>query len=185
MPTTTPPLRFGRLLLTGAAGGLGAELRQRLKPHCHSLRLSDIDDLGTAAPGQALMPAALQDTAAVLALLQGVGAAMHLGGVATGQPWAPILQANIIGVYNLYEAARQRVIWRAAPQPLVDGGQPLVVCAVWDRARGGLSHSIERSHKHSHERSHEQSHPPSIQRQQQQAAHTQAHTGGQAPALPA
>ena len=106
MPTTTPSLQFGRLLLTGAAGGLGAQLRQRLKAHCHTLRLSDIHDLGAAAPGEELMPAALQDAAAMLALLQGVDAVVHLGGVSTEQPWAPILQANIIGVYNLYEAAR-------------------------------------------------------------------------------
>ena len=34
-------LRFRRLLLTGAAGGLGRELRWRLKPYCEALRISD------------------------------------------------------------------------------------------------------------------------------------------------
>ena len=115
MTATSPPLpslRFGRLLLTGAAGALGRELRQRLKPHCDALRLSDINDLGPAAAGEELMPAALQDAAAVLALLHSVDAVVHLGGVSTEQPWAPILQANIIGVYNLYEAARQHRVKR-------------------------------------------------------------------------
>ena len=56
---TTPSLRFSRLLLTGAAGGLGRQLRTRLKPHCDALRLSDVADLGAAAPGEELMPASL------------------------------------------------------------------------------------------------------------------------------
>jgi uronate dehydrogenase len=110
-PSTAAPL-FGRLLLTGAAGGLGRELRRRLKAHCQTLRLSDVADLGAAAPGEELMPARLEDADAVLALLAGVDAVVHLGGVSTEQPWAPILQANIIGVYNLYEAARRQGVKR-------------------------------------------------------------------------
>lgn len=99
-------LRFHRLLLTGAAGGLGRELRQRLKRYCDVLRLSDVAPLGEAAEGEELMPAPLQDKAAVQALLKDVDAVIHLGGVSTEQPWQPILEANIVGTYNLYEAAR-------------------------------------------------------------------------------
>jgi uronate dehydrogenase len=109
---TVASIRFGRLLLTGAAGGLGRELRRRLKPHCASLRLSDIADLGAAADGEDLVPARLEDTDAVLGLLAGVDVVVHLGGVSTEQPWAPILQANIIGTYNLYEAARKQGVKR-------------------------------------------------------------------------
>ena len=112
MTATSPSLRFGRLLLTGAAGGLGGVLRQRLRPHCAALRLSDLADLGEAAAGEELVSARLEDADAVLALLAGVDAVVHLGGVSTEQPWAPILQANIIGVYNLYEAARKQGVKR-------------------------------------------------------------------------
>ncbi len=100
------PLRFNRLLLTGAAGGLGRELRTRLKRYCDVLRLSDVAPLGEAAAGEELVSTPLQDAAAVRALLEGVDAVVHLGGVSTEQPWQPILEANIIGTYNLYEAAR-------------------------------------------------------------------------------
>ncbi len=112
MPAHPTPLRFGRLLLTGAAGGLGQALRPRLKAYCDTLRLSDIADLGTAASGEELMPAALEDGAAVHALLAGVDAVVHLGGVSTEQPWQPILQANIVGTYHLYEAARRHGVRR-------------------------------------------------------------------------
>jgi uronate dehydrogenase len=103
---------LGRLLLTGAAGGLGRELRRRLKAHCTVLRLSDIADLGAAAPGEELMPAALEDAAAVLALLADVDAVVHLGGISVEGPFEPILQANIVGTYNLYEAARRQRVKR-------------------------------------------------------------------------
>lgn len=97
---------FHRLLLTGAAGGLGRVLRPRLKRHCTLLRLSDRADLGAAAEGEELQPAALEDKAAVRHLLAGVDAVVHLGGIAVEAAWQPILDANIVGLYHLYEAAR-------------------------------------------------------------------------------
>lgn len=100
----TPPI--GRLLLTGAAGTLGRVLRPRLKRWCKTLRLSDRGDLGAAADGEELQPAALEDRAAMRALLQGVDAVVHLGGISVEAAWAPIQAANITGVYHLYEAAR-------------------------------------------------------------------------------
>ncbi|MDE2395798.1 MAG: NAD(P)-dependent oxidoreductase [Burkholderiales bacterium] len=112
MTPSIPTPMFGRLLLTGAAGGLGRELRRRLAPHCRVLRLSDVAELGAAAANEELVPAALEDVAAVQALLEGVDAVVHLGGVSTEQPWAPILAANIVGAYHLYEAARVQGVRR-------------------------------------------------------------------------
>ena len=105
-------MTFKRLLLTGAAGALGRELRPRLKRHCEVLRLSDIADLGRGGAGEELLPAALERADAVLRLLDGVDAVVHLGGISIEGPFEPILQANIVGVYNLYEAARQQQVRR-------------------------------------------------------------------------
>src|SRR5690349_10820504 len=105
-PGSLTSLRFKRLLMTGAAGGLGRQLRPRLKAWCETLRLSDRDDLGAAAAGEELRIAALEDREAMRALLEGVDAVVHLGGVSVEGPFEPILQSNIIGVVNLYEAAR-------------------------------------------------------------------------------
>lgn len=113
MPRAHPTsLRWRRLLLTGAAGGLGRELRGRLKAYCDTLRLSDIADLGSAALGEEVTLAPLQDAAAMLRLLQDVDAVVHLGGVSVEGPFEPILQANIVGMHNLYEAARQHSVKR-------------------------------------------------------------------------
>jgi len=108
-PTSLP---FGRLLLTGAAGGLGRVLRPRLARLCTTLRVTDIADLGAAAAGEEVVPARLEDADAVLALLAGVDAVVHLGGVSVEGPFEPILRANIVGVHNLYEAARRHGVGR-------------------------------------------------------------------------
>ena len=94
------------LLMTGAAGGLGQAMRARLKANCEVLRLSDIAPMAPALAGEEVVQADLADAGAVQSLVAGCQAIVHFGGVSTEQPWGPILQANIIGAYNLYEAAR-------------------------------------------------------------------------------
>ncbi|MGE3346525.1 MAG: NAD-dependent epimerase/dehydratase family protein [Ramlibacter sp.] len=94
------------LLMTGAAGGLGQALRGRLKANCAVLRLSDRAPLGEAGANEEIVLADLADAAAVNAMVQGVDAIVHLGGVSVEGPFGPILQANILGLYHLYEAAR-------------------------------------------------------------------------------
>jgi len=101
------PLKFNRLLLTGAAGNLGRELRPRLKAYCEVLRLSHRSDLGAPAAGEEVFTADLADKDRVHAMLSDVDAVVHMGGVSTEQPWEPILAGNIVGMVNLYEAARQ------------------------------------------------------------------------------
>ncbi len=101
-----------RLLMTGAAGGLGQAMRSRLKANCETLRLSDLNALDAAQPGEELVQADLSNMDAVQQMVAGCQAIVHFGGISVEQPWGPILQANIIGVYNLYEAARMHGVKR-------------------------------------------------------------------------
>ena len=115
--TTKRPLKMtikvhDKLLLTGAAGGLGKALRERLKANCSVLRLSDVQAFGEAVDGEEIILADLADAAAVDAMVQGVKAIVHLGGMSVEGPFGPILQANILGAYNLYEAARKHGVKR-------------------------------------------------------------------------
>lgn len=105
-------LRYGRLLLTGAAGNLGRVLRPRLARHCKVLRLSDRCPMDAAGPHEEACIADLADVAAVDGLVTGVDAIAHFGGIATEQAWAPILSSNIIGMLNLYEAGRRHRVKR-------------------------------------------------------------------------
>jgi uronate dehydrogenase len=104
--TSTFMKPFQRLLLTGAAGALGKVLRQSLAAHTHILRLSDIADLGLGAAHEELQPCDLGDKAATMALSQGVDAIVHLGGVSTEHSFETVLDANIRGIFHLYEGAR-------------------------------------------------------------------------------
>jgi uronate dehydrogenase len=111
-PTPTT-LVAQHLLLTGAAGGLGQALRPRLAANCTALRLSDIaPSPQPLAPNENWLSADLADCAAVLALCEGIDAIVHLGGVSVERPFDEIVPANIIGVYNLYEAARKQGVKR-------------------------------------------------------------------------
>lgn len=106
-------IRFPRLLLTGAAGHLGREMRPRLKAYCDTLRVSHRSDaIDPAGPGEELAVADLADKAAVMAMLDGVDAVVHLGGVSTEQTWESILDGNIVGMVHLYEAARRHGVKR-------------------------------------------------------------------------
>ncbi len=111
-PVVASAPAFERLLLTGAAGGLGRVLRPRLKRLCRILRTSDVAAMEPAGEGEETVVARLQDAAAVDALVDGVTAIVHLGGVSLEGPFEPILEANIVGVWNLYEATRRHGVKR-------------------------------------------------------------------------
>jgi uronate dehydrogenase len=100
------------LLLTGAAGGLGTALRERLKSNCDVLRLSARGKLGTPREGEEIVVADLANAQEVSEAVKGCQAIVHMGGMSTEGPFDPILQGNIVGVYNLYEAARQHGVKR-------------------------------------------------------------------------
>jgi uronate dehydrogenase len=110
-----------RILLTGAAGGLGQAMRPRLKANCQILRSADRVAFGLVNEkekqeklegSEEFVLAELADADAVMAMMQEVDAVVHLGGVSTEAAFEPILQANIIGMYNLYEAARKQGVKR-------------------------------------------------------------------------
>ena len=105
--------RLHRLLLTGAGGGLGKVLRDRLRPFAEILRLSDIAPMAPAAGShEEVVTCDLADKQAVDALVAGCDAIVHLGGVSVERPFEEILEANIRGVFHVYEAARRHGVKR-------------------------------------------------------------------------
>ncbi|SDR88873.1 NAD-dependent epimerase/dehydratase family protein [Pseudomonas prosekii] len=117
MPTTSPtsstPTPFNRLLLTGAAGGLGKVLRETLRPYAKVIRLSDIVEITPASDSsEEVVTCDLADKQAVHQLVEGVDAILHFGGVSTEHAFEEILGANICGVFHIYEAARRHGVKR-------------------------------------------------------------------------
>ena len=99
--------RYNRILITGAAGRLGTELRRGLAPLAKQLRLADRVPIEDLRPNEESRVFDLADEAATLAAVRDVDAIVHFGGTPLECPWADILDANIRGSYHVYEGARK------------------------------------------------------------------------------
>ena len=101
-----------KILITGAAGQIGRALREAWHGK-YVLRLSDIATLDAARAGEECVAADLADAAAVDALASGgIEAIAHFGGHAIEGGWQDLLQPNVVGVYNILEAARRNGVKR-------------------------------------------------------------------------
>ena len=96
-----------RLLITGAAGGLGSECRKRLGHLAECLRVSDRLELGDAGQNEEVVICDLTDRSGVERLVEGCDGIVHLGGQSIEAPWETIRDSNIEGMFNLYEAVRR------------------------------------------------------------------------------
>jgi uronate dehydrogenase len=101
-----------RVLLTGASGGVGARLRTLLPAHYPQLRLSDLKAPQDLRADEQFVAADLADMAEVERALDGVEGIVHMGAFSVEGPWDTILQSNIVGTYNLFEAARRKGVKR-------------------------------------------------------------------------
>lgn len=101
-----------RVLLTGAAGGIGTWLRKLLPPIYPDLVLSDLREPKDLGAGETFIRADLAKPEEVERACEGVDGIIHLGGQSGEAPWETILEANIVGCYNLFEAARKAGVKR-------------------------------------------------------------------------
>lgn len=102
-----------KLVLTGAAGQLGSRLREPLSKMCDTLVSTDLaDDVGTLYEGETYVQADLSSLDAMVDLLKGADMVVHFGAIGDEAPWDDILQSNIIGAYNVWEAAYRNGVKR-------------------------------------------------------------------------
>jgi uronate dehydrogenase len=101
-----------RVLLTGASGGVGARLRRLLPQHYPHLRLSDLQPPKDLLPEEDFLAANLADMGEVERAVDGMDGIIHFGAYSIEGPWETILQSNIAGTYNLFEAARRKGVKR-------------------------------------------------------------------------
>lgn len=76
------------------------------------LRLSDRIAVTDLAPGETFVAAELDDLPSVERAVAGIEGIVHLGGMSVENDWPTILQSNIVGTYNLFEAARRQGVRR-------------------------------------------------------------------------
>ncbi len=93
------------ILITGAAGDIGTRLRKLLKGVYPRIRLSDIRKPADIGPDEEFIAADLSDYAQVEKITAGIDGIVHLGGISIEGSWDAIHRSNIVGCYNLFEAA--------------------------------------------------------------------------------
>ncbi len=102
-----------KLILTGAAGRLGSYLREPLSKLAEEFVSSDIvDDIGKLYPGERYQRADLAVYDEIHALLEGADMVVHFGAIGDEAPFEQILGPNIVGAYNIWEAAFQHGVRR-------------------------------------------------------------------------
>ena len=99
------------VLITGATGDIGTHLRRELAGR-YAFRLADLRPIRNPGAGEKFMRADCAKMRDMLRATKGVDAIVHLGGFSVEGPWDTILRANIIGAYNVFEAARQNGVKR-------------------------------------------------------------------------
>ena len=93
------------VLITGAGGDVATHLRRELAGRYH-LHLSDIAPIADLREGETFQQGDMTSMQDMRAVTRGADAIVHLGGYSVEGTWEQILDANIVGLYNVYEAAR-------------------------------------------------------------------------------
>jgi len=99
------------ILITGASGDVGTHLRRELAGK-YRIRASDLRTPKATFKNQPFLRADISKFADALRITKGVDAIVHLGGYSVEGPWEGILSANLIGCYNVFEAARRNGVKR-------------------------------------------------------------------------
>ena len=94
-----------RILITGAAGTIGHDLRQGLRGRHELLRLLDVAPQEPARDGEEVVTADVADGAAVAEAPAGVDAIVHLAANPVDAPFDVLLEPNIVGTQRVFEAA--------------------------------------------------------------------------------
>ncbi|TYB45225.1 NAD-dependent epimerase/dehydratase family protein [Actinomadura chibensis] len=116
-------MALGTIVLTGAAGRVGAALRAPLRAAAERLVLADLVVLDAEAPNETVLRADLSDPAEAARVVGGADAVVHLAGVSDEAPFPDLVEGNVLGTQRVLEAARR-------------AGVPRVVLASSNRLTG-------------------------------------------------
>ncbi|MCY4080103.1 MAG: NAD(P)-dependent oxidoreductase [Caldilineaceae bacterium] len=97
-----------RILVTGMSGLIGGAVRRRLESAYELTALNR-----SHVPGVPTVQADIADFDAILPAFEGQDTVVHLAASARGRdPWERVRDPNLIGTYNVFEAARQARVSR-------------------------------------------------------------------------
>lgn len=101
-----------KLLITGGAGNIGRKLRRELGARFACIRILDAVAPSELAANEEAVTADIADLAAVERAMTGMDGVIHMAGIIREAEFEAILQTNIVGTWNVYEAARRQGVRR-------------------------------------------------------------------------
>lgn len=97
-----------KILVTGMSGLIGKAVRKELEPD-HNLRALN----RSAVDGVECVRADISNLDAIRPAFDGIDTVVHMAAIAHGSPnWDQLLPFNVIGTYNVFEAAREAGVKR-------------------------------------------------------------------------
>ncbi len=109
-----------KILITGAAGRIGQTLTQAFEGRYPLLRLFDRAPIKTSHQNTQSIMGELSDRVALDAAMKDINCVIHLAAIAEERPFEELVEPNIMGAYQLFEAARlagvSRVIYASSIQ---------------------------------------------------------------------
>ena len=106
-------MRLTKIVLTGAAGRLGSYLREPLTKMADQLVSTDIaEGVGALYEGETYQQADLTDLSQMEQVIEGADMVVHFGAIGDEAPFETILGPNIVGAYNVWEAAYRKGVRR-------------------------------------------------------------------------
>ncbi len=108
-----------KIVLTGAAGKLGEELRGMLAGMADELLSTDIEPLGSEAlENETYVQADLAEMDQIKPLMEGADMVVHFGAIVDERPFEEMLGPNFVGSYNVWQSAKlhgvKRVIYASS-----------------------------------------------------------------------
>lgn len=94
------------VLITGAAGAIGAALRAGMRDTWKHLRLTDISPVPDLAENEQQVIGDIANRASVERMMQGVAAVVHLAGAPGDHDLETLFKVNVRGLFDVFEAAR-------------------------------------------------------------------------------
>jgi nucleoside-diphosphate-sugar epimerase len=101
-----------RVLVTGASGAIGEPACQALRARGDFVRGFDSAASTHAHASDELLQGDITDAAAVSQAMQGVEAVVHLAAVPDEAPFAELVGPNLLGLFNVLDAARTHGVRR-------------------------------------------------------------------------
>ena len=104
--------KYNRIVLTGASGRLGSHLREPLSKISKKLVSTDKDDIGKTLKNEVFKKIKLENFNQVNKILKKADVIVHFGAYSNEGPFQEILEANILGAYNIWKSAKMHKVKR-------------------------------------------------------------------------